>query len=78
MCEPKLGKRGLYRRIGGDSAENVNELALLWVLNQSDGHNSLLDIAEKSGMNFQSVLKAANKLREHNLLQEQLYKEEIP
>ncbi|MCI0611786.1 hypothetical protein L0244_02235 [bacterium] len=37
-----------------------------------------MDIAEKSGMNFQSVLKASNKLREHNLLQEQLYKEEIP
>jgi aminopeptidase-like protein len=78
MCEPQLGKRGLYRSIGGDSAENVNELALLWVLNQSDGHNSLLDIAEKSGMNFPVILKAANKLREHNLLREQVYKEEIP
>jgi aminopeptidase-like protein len=78
MCEPQLGKRGLYRSIGGDSTENVNELALLWVLNQSDGHNSLLDIAEKSGMNFPAILKAANKLREHNLLQEQSYKEEIP
>ena len=78
MCEPQLGKRGLYRSIGGDSAENVNELALLWVLNQSDGKNSLLDIAEKSGMSFPVVMKAANKLREHNLLQEQTYKEEIP
>jgi aminopeptidase-like protein len=78
MCEPQLGKRGLYRSIGGDSTENVNELALLWVLNQSDGSNSLLDIAEKSGMNFSAILKAANKLREHNLLQEQSYKEEIP
>jgi len=78
MCEPQLGKRGLYRSIGGDSTENVNELALLWVLNQSDGHNSLLDIAEKSGMNFPAILKAADKLREHNLLQEQSYKEEIP
>lgn len=78
MCEPQLGKRGLYRSIGGDSTENVNELALLWVLNQSDGQNSLLDIAEKSGMNFPAILKAANKLREHNLLEEQIYKEEIP
>ncbi len=70
MCEPQLGKRGLYRNIGGDSAENVSELALLWVLNQSDGSHSLLDIAEKSGMVFQVLSKAAGNLVEHGLLKE--------
>ena len=70
MCEPQLGKRGLYRSIGGDSAENKNELALLWVLNQSDGTNSLLDIAEKSGMNFQIIAQAAARLIEADLLKE--------
>jgi aminopeptidase-like protein len=70
MCEPQLGKRGLYRSIGGDSAENLNELALLWVLNRSDGRNSLLDIAEKSGMNFQVIAQAAKRLVEVELLKE--------
>ncbi len=32
--EPQLGKRGLYRGIGGGSSE---EMALLWVLSLSDG-----------------------------------------
>jgi aminopeptidase-like protein len=70
MCEPQLGKRGLYRSIGGDSAENLNELALLWVLNQSDGSKSLLDIAQKSGMNFQTIAQAASLLAEAELLKE--------
>ncbi|MEO6191906.1 MAG: DUF4910 domain-containing protein, partial [Thermoanaerobaculia bacterium] len=45
-CEPQLGRRGLYRTIGGDESGRSRELALLWVLNLSDGENSLLDIAE--------------------------------
>ncbi|MEO6195875.1 MAG: DUF4910 domain-containing protein, partial [Thermoanaerobaculia bacterium] len=44
--EPQLGRRGLYRTIGGDESGRSRELALLWVLNLSDGENSLLDIAE--------------------------------
>ena len=47
-CEPQLGKRGLYRAIGGVESR-VDELAMLWVLNLSDGKHSLLDIAERSG-----------------------------
>ena len=45
--EPQLGRRGLYRGLGGGSSE---EMALLWVLSLSDGTNSLLDIAERSGL----------------------------
>ncbi len=44
--EPQLGRRGLYRGVGGGSSE---ELALLWVLSLSDGTNSLLDIADAVG-----------------------------
>jgi len=39
-----LGKRGLYRSIGGQAEEQVNELALLWVLNLSDGEHTLLTL----------------------------------
>jgi len=43
---------------------------MLWVLNQSDGTQSLLDIAERSGMNFEHIRQAAKALEEHGLLRE--------
>jgi len=69
-CEPQLGKRGLYHMIGGDSDAGLNEMAMLWVLNLSDGGHSLLDIAERSGIRFEFIRKAAHALREHHLLRE--------
>jgi aminopeptidase-like protein len=44
------------------------ELAMLWVLNQSDGTRSLLDIADRAGMRFALVKTAADRLAEHGLL----------
>ncbi len=70
-CEPQLGKRGLYRQVGGQSGGRVSELPLLWVLNMSDGNHDLLDIAERSGLDFEALTVAADALRESGLLQEQ-------
>ncbi len=67
-CEPQLGKRGLYRAIGGQAGEKSMEMALLWVLNLSDGRYSLLDIAERSNLPFQTLAQAASALMEHSLL----------
>jgi aminopeptidase-like protein len=64
--EPQLGRRGLYRGVGGGSSE---EMALLWVLSLSDGTNSLLDIADRSGVPFDDVRRAADRLEEHELLE---------
>ena len=64
--EPQLGRRGLYRGVGGGSSE---EMALLWVLSLSDGTKSLLDIADRSGMRFADVLAAADRLAAHDLLE---------
>jgi len=69
-CEPQLGRRGLYRMIGGQAGENADELAILWVLNLSDGYHSLLDIAERSGIDFAAVKRAADLLLGHGLLKE--------
>jgi aminopeptidase-like protein len=67
-CEPQLGRRGLYRSIGGQAIEfEVN--ARLWVLNLSDGEHSLLDIAERSGLSFSAIKSAAQILCESNLLE---------
>lgn len=70
-CEPQLGRRGLYRTIGGDDAGRSRELALLWVLNLSDGRHGLLDIAERSGMGFEKIEEAARALLEVGLLREE-------
>ncbi len=67
-CEPQLGKRGLYPSIGGAAGQR-KQLALLWVLNQSDGEHSLLDIAERSAMSYGEILEAAQALREAGLLE---------
>ena len=69
-CEPQLGRRGLYRTIGGDDAGRARELALLWVLNLSDGEHDLLDVAERSGMSFAAIREAADALLEVGLLRE--------
>lgn len=70
-CEPQLGKRGLYRTFGGYADSGQQEFAMLWVLNQSDGTNNLLDIAERSGLSFTMIHQAADILESHGLLREQ-------
>lgn len=67
--EPQLGRRGLYRAMGGSDIPNVN-LALLWVLTLSDGRHDLLDVADRSGMPFRTVRAAADLLAGADLLAE--------
>jgi aminopeptidase-like protein len=68
MCEPQLGRRGLYGATGGAAERRTREMALLWVLNLSDGVNSLLDIAERSQLPFETVSRAAAVLEQQGLL----------
>lgn len=67
-CEPQLGKRGLYAKIGSQKNIETNKLALLWVLNLSDGDHSLLDISIKSKMDFPTIKQSADALKEVNLI----------
>ncbi len=66
--EPQLGRRGLYSAIGGRSDTKDFQMALLWVLNQSDGGPSLLDIAERAALPFALIAEAAETLTAHGLL----------
>jgi aminopeptidase-like protein len=66
--EPQLGRRGLYRSAGGAVANPEDERALLWVLNQSDGHASLLDVARCSGLSYAVVRRAAERLERAGLV----------
>lgn len=66
--EPQLGRRGLYPSVGGKAA-NVEQLAILWLLNLSDGRHSLIDVAERSRLPFAFIRRAAEALASHDLLE---------
>ncbi len=68
--EPQLGRRGLYRAPGGSGLPAETQLAMLWVLNLSDGSHSLLDVAERARMPFSVVRRAVDLLADHALLKE--------
>jgi aminopeptidase-like protein len=67
-CEPRLGKRGLYGGTGGERVGTFDEMALLWVLNFSDGRHDLLSIAERAGMAFCKIRAAAAELERAGLI----------
>jgi aminopeptidase-like protein len=66
--EPRLGARGLYGSLGGRSPAE-HEHAMLWMLNQSDGRRSVLDIARRSGLPFARLRDAARMLEQAGLLE---------
>ena len=67
-CEPQLGRRGLYETIGGDNDSRTAQLALLWMLNYSDGDHSTLDISDLSGIDLSVLDIAAGRLKAAGLL----------
>ena len=74
-CEPQLGRRGIYRNFGfrrleveSDEIEKF-ELAIFWILNYSDGNNSLGYISKKSGISLDILRQTALKLLKCNLLE---------
>ena len=67
--EPQLGRRGLYRALGGAEIPDL-QLAMLWVLNLADGRHDLLAIAERSGLAFDAIAKASDLLEQHALVDE--------
>jgi aminopeptidase-like protein len=66
--EPQLGKRGLYGSIGGRSDAEERQMAMLWVLNLSDGDHTLLDVADRARLPFSVVADAARELERVGLL----------
>jgi aminopeptidase-like protein len=68
--EPQLGKRGLYETMGGRKNVNQMELAILWILNLSDGNHNLLEICEKAGYPFEVIVEGTKLLIEQGLLVE--------
>ena len=66
--EPQLGRRGLYNLTGGATKPAGYDMALLWVLNFSDGKHDLLAIAKKSKLPLMTLTTAAEALKRVDLL----------
>ncbi len=66
--EPQLGRRGLYRQVGGAVDSKSVEMAYLWVLSLADGEHSIADMCVAAGTD-EAVLRAAlERLRDANLV----------
>lgn len=80
QCEPMLSKRGLYPTMGGQLKQKaINEdhrhdwektlAAINWLMYLCNGKNSILDIVEKTNLNFDLLSDTAFLLEQHKLLE---------
>lgn len=73
-CEPRLGKRNLYREISKsrlvdkDNSQDLLEMSILWLLNYSDGNHSLKDISKISGLSIKLLENSSQLLIKKRLL----------
>ena len=67
--EPQLGRRGLYRALGGFQDIEQRQMAMLWALNLSDGENSVLEIAERAGLYCREIDEICAVLADAGLLE---------
>ena len=62
-----MAVEGCTRKTGGESSP-AREMAMLWTLNLSDGGHSLLEIADRAGLDFELIRRAADELMDAGLL----------
>jgi aminopeptidase-like protein len=67
LCEPQLGKRGLYPSIGTPNHGQVVR-NMLNLVAYSDGEHDLIDIAEQIEIDAQDLIVLADNLKSHGLL----------
>lgn len=68
-CEPQLGKRGLYPSLGSQKKKAEEIEAMMWILNYTDGNFDLIDIIEKSKIDFKILLKEIDRLIENDIIE---------
>ena len=69
LCEPQLGKRGLYSDI---SRKGIYDTILIQrdVISYCDGKNDLLDLSERIGVDVPEIIEIIDRLKEHDLVEE--------
>jgi aminopeptidase-like protein len=68
FCEPHLGKRNLYPTMTSQKSHSNTVSAMKWILNYADGQHDLIDISNKSNIDFKLLLEAINALIKKNLI----------
>ena len=72
ICEPNLGKRGLYNLLGirlvGNSASKTKSRKLLDFLQYSDGFNNLQEISKYIKLNIKKTKSTFKILKKNNLI----------
>jgi len=69
FCEPQLGKRGLYPTLGSQKGIEDSVLAMMWILNLTDGTNDLIQISEKSKIPISQLIPVIDRLIENGILE---------
>lgn len=68
MCEPQLGKRGLYSTLG-TKAPNLNARTILHLMAYSDATKTLLEIAELLNVPAWELSEVCTELEKHGLIE---------
>lgn len=69
LCEPQLGKRGLYPTISKKGTYNDAKIITNFIA-FADGSNDLIDISNLIHADIRDVIKTANQLKEKGLMEE--------
>ena len=68
LCEPQLGRRGLYETLSRTSSSNASSVTID-LISWSDGQYSLLEIAEKIGVPIWELYDVLDTLSLHSLIE---------
>ena len=68
LCEPQMGRRGLYHKISHTGRKGFVKL-LMDFLAYADGTNDLVDIANILKVSAHELIDAAKILEKHNLIE---------
>ena len=67
LCEPQLGKRGLYPNLS-TKKRNKEVRVMMNLISWCDGEHNLINIADKIGVPAWELYKIVDKLKSHDLL----------
>jgi len=70
LCEPQLGKRGLYSTLGGQETGDSLGKKLTDVFTYADGRKDLIEVSEIIGLSFDETAMLAQMLEEQHIIEE--------
>jgi len=69
LCEPHLGKRGLYPTLSMKDGDDKQVKNMMNLIAYSDGNHSLLEIADKIGVPMWELFTIVDELKKENLIE---------